>query len=162
MKIKVSKIPEEGLVVDFDKEIDNNIGSTAKIVLKRMGAAVLLSGQVESEVSLECSRCLEGFTLSLSIPVDMTFCGEDPQHNEDIEFSEDENVQLFMDDEIDIGQLVEEYVLLNVPIKPLCSEKCKGLCPNCGTDLNRGKCLCQTETGDPRLQILSKLINKGD
>ncbi len=46
-------------------------------------------------------------------------------------------------------------------MKPLCDENCKGICPNCGADLNAGTCRCDKQEIDPRLEVLKKLLNKG-
>lgn len=59
--------------------------------------------------------------------------------------------------ELDISQEIRDMVLLALPSKLLCSEECLGLCPICGTDLNRKKCNCKRETFDPRWEALLRL-----
>jgi len=163
MNIKVSEIPEEGLEVDFTKRLDSlNADVRARMVLKRIGADVVISGNVDTQVSLECGRCLENFSQGLFVPMELTFGAERPFKDDEVELSEEDVLRGFMDDEIDLGHIIEEHVLLNLPMRPLCSEDCKGLCPSCGTDLNKCECGCQLNNGDPRLQILRKLLNKGE
>jgi uncharacterized protein len=60
----------------------------------------------------------------------------------------------------EIDDLVREAVILSVPAKPLCSENCKGLCPVCGTDLNRSTCSCAKKDIDPRWDQLKGLLKK--
>jgi uncharacterized protein len=76
----------------------------------------------------------------------------------DHELSSDEmDVGYYSDDEIDIKDIVREQMLLVVPIKQLCSSDCKGLCPDCGKDLNTGSCGCRDVKVDPRFSKLSEL-----
>ena len=63
----------------------------------------------------------------------------------------------YADDQIDLGQLITEQFQLALPMKPLCDKACKGLCPQCGTNLNTGSCDCRQEWIDPRLEVLKKL-----
>ncbi len=60
--------------------------------------------------------------------------------------------------EIDISPLMKEMIILNHPIKMLCKEDCKGICPNCGADWNHEVCRCGEEVADPRWEQLRKLI----
>ena len=64
---------------------------------------------------------------------------------------------------IDADEALTEQILLELPLKHLCKEDCKGLCPKCGTDLNKGSCCCDTSDPDPRFDVLRKLLeNKKD
>jgi uncharacterized protein len=119
-----------------------------------------LAGSVKTTLQLPCSRCLEPFTL----PVDSTFDLRYQPHSEqagdeaEVEIEEDDlSTAFYENDEIDLGQLMREQFLLSLPMKPLCSDDCKGLCPVCGTNLNRGACTCKREWDDPRLDVLREL-----
>ncbi|MBM4129290.1 MAG: DUF177 domain-containing protein, partial [Nitrospira sp.] len=59
---------------------------------------------------------------------------------------------------LDLLDLIKEQVMLNLPMKTLCAELCKGICPQCGADLNTGTCECEAKTIDPRLAVLKNLI----
>lgn len=63
------------------------------------------------------------------------------------------------DFQLDLDELVTADVLLELPSKYLCKDSCKGLCPNCGADLNRTSCDCSKHNTDPRLEVLKELIN---
>jgi uncharacterized protein len=63
-------------------------------------------------------------------------------------------------DKIDLSEDVRDYALLALPMKKLCSENCKGLCPKCGKNLNDGPCECRDEKIDPRWEPLQKLKTK--
>ena len=74
------------------------------------------------------------------------------------EIEEDDLTTAFYEnDEIDLGQLMQEQFYLSLPMKPLCAGDCKGLCPMCGTNLNRGTCACDPQWEDPRLAALKAL-----
>jgi uncharacterized protein len=60
-------------------------------------------------------------------------------------------------DEIDLAPLIAEQVILALPTRPLCSEDCRGLCEQCGINLNREACDCFVESGDPRMAIFRTL-----
>ena len=59
--------------------------------------------------------------------------------------------------EVSLSGLLWEEFLLALPVKPLCSTGCKGLCPSCGSNLNTSSCACKGEEGDPRLAALRGL-----
>jgi len=121
-----------------------------------------LVGRVETTLELPCSRCLEPFTL----PVEQTFDLRYQPHAQNAgegerEIEEDDLTTAFYeDDEIDLGQLMREQFYLSLPMKPLCAEDCRGLCPVCGTNLNRGACDCKRNWDDPRLGALKELRRK--
>jgi uncharacterized protein len=118
-----------------------------------------LVGTVRTRLELPCSRCLEPF----SWPVDAEFDLRYQPHTQNTgegerEVEEDDLTTAFYEnDEIDLGQLMQEQIYLSLPMKPLCSDACQGLCPTCGTNLNRGTCDCRNEWEDPRLAALKSL-----
>lgn len=105
---------------------------------------VRATGSVETAVELSCSRCLTEYKLPISSEFTIFYTesrGDEP--DEEVELSESELIAAtYSGDEIDVDPEIAEQVLLEIPYKPLCSESCKGLCPQCGADLNRGECGC--------------------
>jgi uncharacterized protein len=118
-----------------------------------------LTGTVRTTLELPCSRCLEPFTS----PVDASFDLRYQPHtlntgSDEREIEEDDlSTAFYENDEIDLGQLMREQFYLSVPMKPLCQDDCRGLCPVCGTNLNRGTCACKQDWEDPRLAALRNL-----
>jgi uncharacterized protein len=167
MKIKVSEIPEEGLDIDAEEALeadDSGAVSKARLNLRveKSGADVFVSGKISARVSLSCSRCLKHLGRDLSVPVNLAYSPADAVSEEAHELSPDElNTGFYRDDEIDLGEVSREQVLLNVPMKPLCSDACKGICPKCGADLNEKDCGCDLGRVDHRFQILEKFLKKG-
>src|SRR5258705_7129601 len=123
-----------------------------------------LVGRVQTRLELTCSRCLEPFIL----PVDAEFDLRYHPHVENTgageaerEIEEDDLTTAFYEHEqIDLGHLMREQFYLSLPMKPLCRDDCRGLCPECGTNLNRGTCDCKREWEDPRLGALKALQDK--
>ena len=131
-----------------------------------------LIGRIRAELELACSRCLEPFPMHVDAPFDLRYL---PQHlnmdrsgTEDGSGDDEEAVgqevggddlttAFYRDDQIDLLQLVREQLYLLLPMKPLHSEDCKGLCPNCGVNLNETTCDCRVEWEDPRLAPLKAL-----
>lgn len=128
------------------------------------GGQFHLVGRVSSVLGLSCVRCLADVELPVDLPFDLLYLphqahGED----EEIEVEDDDlTTAFYRDDEIDLGQLVVEQFYLALPMKPLCRESCRGLCPECGTNLNTATCSCVHAWTDPRLDGLRSLLDKGD
>jgi uncharacterized protein len=117
---------------------------------------------VAGTLGLSCSRCLEEFALEVDEPFDvLCLPASDNTGEEEREIEEDDLTTVFYRDQtIDLGQLVTEQFYLAVPMKPLCREDCRGLCPRCGTNLNAGACGCTHAWVDPRLAGLRDLLKK--
>ncbi len=118
-----------------------------------------LTGSVQAALELTCSRCLEPFTLSIDSAFDLRYQPHAQNTGEgEREIEEDDLTTAFYENEtIDLGQLMREQFYLALPMKPLCAETCPGLCPSCGTNLNRETCTCKREWEDPRLAVLKTL-----
>jgi len=131
-----------------------------------------LVGRIRTTLELPCSRCLEPFPFSERYPVRLRLhrrpapapkAEAAPPRTprtpaEEKELSEDELDLVFYDEPIlPFEEIVREQVLIALPMKPLCREDCRGLCPQCGKELNAGSCACEHETGDPRFAALKNL-----
>lgn len=118
-----------------------------------------VAGHLTGELELTCSRCLETFMLPVATDFDLRYVPRTENVGEgEKEVEEDDLATAFYsDDQIDLGHLIVEQLQLAVPMKPLCDEACKGLCPQCGTNLNTGSCDCDPRWEDPRLAALRNL-----
>jgi uncharacterized protein len=118
-----------------------------------------LVGTVESELELPCSRCLEPFRMPVKAAFDQRYLphatapgeGEQEVSDDDLETS------FYRDEQIDLDELLREQFYLALPLEPLCGEQCRGLCSQCGTNLNTGSCDCAPAWEDPRLAPLKGL-----
>jgi uncharacterized protein len=120
-----------------------------------------LVGSVSTVLELTCGRCLEPFPLPVDASFDLRYLPQSANVGDEREV-EDEDLSdaFYRDDQIDLAQLIEEQFYLALPMKPLCRPDCKGLCPQCGTNLNTATCDCQVRWEDPRLAGLKALIDR--
>jgi len=120
---------------------------------------MICRGTVRTSVKLECSRCLteynQGLSSDVDFVVDLAGSLQAAESEEEGYFVADPSSSFF-----EIDDLVREAIILSLPLKPLCSEDCKGLCPICGADLNRSRCGCVKEETDPRWDRLKGLLKK--
>lgn len=122
----------------------------------------ILSGRLQARLQVGCGRCLEPFTLPVDTQVDLTYVPHPEQAADDeVELSQDDLTTAFYRDQtLDLAEMVREQFYLALPMRPLCREDCKGLCPQCGTNLNQGTCACDVRWEDPRLAGLRALLKK--
>lgn len=134
-----------------------------KAAIRRTGQAVAVNGRIETRVKLECDRCLKLLELPVSADFALEYITEaDYESSSVAALSEEEmSVSVFDGESIDVDEIVKEQILLAVPVRTLCREECKGICPECGIDLNTGQCDCAAEEVDPRWAAL-KSFKKTD
>ena len=118
-----------------------------------------LVGTARTELELPCSRCLEPYRLPLDAAFDMRYLpASESAGADEREVTEDDlDTSVYRDDQIDLSELLREQFYLALPMKPLCREDCRGLCPQCGTNLNTSTCGCAPAWEDPRLAALKGL-----
>jgi uncharacterized protein len=118
-----------------------------------------LAGSVKTTLELLCSRCLEPFMWPVESSFDLRYQPHARNTGEgEREIEEDDLTTAFYEnDTIDLGQMMREQFYLALPMKPLCRDECKGLCPACGINWNKGTCNCSTQWEDPRLAALKAL-----
>ncbi|HVS16206.1 MAG TPA: DUF177 domain-containing protein [Thermoanaerobaculia bacterium] len=119
----------------------------------------LIEAELRYEQTLACDRCLEPVVLPVRERFQMLAVkvGQEGEVVEELELKQEDLDVVVVGEELDTDPLVIEQIQLNVPMKPLCSESCRGLCPTCGGDLNRGACGCPAPEGDPRWAVLGAL-----
>jgi len=124
----------------------------------RSGEDIYVKGRLQGAVTSECGRCLKTFAMQIDLPVDSVFVPqrEDTQ-DEDEMFEPESNVSYYDGDSIDLLRELKDTILVNLPIKPVCRPDCKGLCPQCGTDLNKGSCRCEDRKGPSPFDKLKNL-----
>jgi uncharacterized protein len=130
----------------------------ADVTVTKSGDEVLARGSIDGEVTLPCSRCVGSARVTVSAPFAVLFLPRDADvPDAAAEDAEAPDVIPYEDDQVDLGDMLREEILLALPYAPLCKEACKGLCPNCGKDLNEGACGCSTAPVDDRFAALRNL-----
>ena len=119
-----------------------------------------LVGTVRATLHLACSRCLEPYLVPVECVFDLRYLPHAANTgDEEQEVAEDDlSTAFYRDEVIDLADLAREQMYLALPMKPLCGPDCRGLCPQCGTNLNRDTCGCEGRWVDPRLEGLRALL----
>ena len=112
------------------------------LTARSVGDGVLLRGRLRATVERECRRCLAGVRQPVDDTVDMLFA---PIGEDEDELGGEVYPLPARGQELDVADAVREQLLLRAPQYALCEEACRGLCPQCGTNLNEGSCDCVSE-----------------
>lgn len=153
MKVDLSRVGPEGIRIekeisavdldDAEARVSFPLPLRVRLEAKVVSGMGLFDGRISTEAEFVCSRCLKGFRSPVTVE----------------EFRHARRVP--KDGIIDLTEWIREDTILALPIKPICEESCRGLCPRCGTDLNTGTCCCAKETGDGRWGALDDLPTGG-
>jgi uncharacterized protein len=178
LTINIDDIPAGGLGLELDeiladdpvlKDLAHTDGVTfiaplqGSLTVTPIRGMVELAGRLRSRISTVCSRCLTSMDHDLDTRFHLMYARrpgvEAPASvQKEIELTtEDVGLMLFEGETIDLRQGIYEELLAALPLKPLCREECRGICPNCGNDLNREDCRCAQTDVDPRLAKLMYL-----
>lgn len=175
LKINLAILPEEGLRLTFSEgsawfqgcfsggELPefSLVSADVDCLITRSGDTIYVRGDLRAQMCQECSRCLEPATFSAGGPFAYTLVPEKTETAEDLELSAEElETSSYRGDFIDLAPIICEQIILLAPMKVLCDENCRGLCPQCGINLNTGSCTCRSEKVDDRLAVLKKFTVK--
>ncbi|MBI2874685.1 MAG: DUF177 domain-containing protein [Firmicutes bacterium] len=165
MKIDVGELHKKGSSHNYDLRGDlpdlrvNEDAGEARFpyplrtsgMVTNSGLLYIVQGTVETTVVLSCSRCLEVFEAPLRVAYTQGFkrLTEEPLQNQDGN-REDEDLQHFEADEIVLDGFLKDILITELPMKPLCREECRGLCPRCGANRNLAECGCELKEPDQR------------
>jgi uncharacterized protein len=157
----------QDIVLDDSDSLDLRDGEarlagpiTGHARLHRTNESIVVDGVAHIPVLLECSRCLTEFTTTLDAPLRETFYPSiDIETGLPVRLPEDETAFTIDDHhQIDLREAIRQNLVLALPIQPLCREGCKGLCPECGRDLNVEPHTHETEARDERFAALRQLL----
>jgi uncharacterized protein len=131
---------------------------------------VRLSGRIRTTLEADCGRCLEPFRIPVDSALDLLFLPDTGEAAEQLAAGkgekevrdDDVGVSFYKNDTIDLGDVMRDEFYLALPMKPLCKDDCKGLCPVCGINRNRETCGCKADWVDPRLEALKTLLKNKD
>lgn len=168
MVIRVSEIPDEGLRIEGVEAFSHPFLDSSwtlealSLFLEKDGDEVLVRGSLAARVPQVCGRCLEAFTFRVVAEVGTRFAPRPSGRGvEARELSPDDLELDFYDmDLLDTDRLIQSETMLGLPMKPLCREGCRGLCPVCGGNRNLTPCACEVRLPDPRLAALKTLAER--
>ena len=145
--------PEYRVAVPVELEVD----------IEKVGEeAFAVSGRARTRLEVDCSRCLDPFQVPIDAEFDLRYVPQSQNQGEGEEEVGDEDLATayYREGLLDIIDLIREQFVLALPMKPLCSDSCRGLCPQCGTNLNKSQCDCAPKWEDPRLAPLKSLLTR--
>ncbi len=164
MIIRVSEIPDEGLRVEGPEAIAAPFRDplweleALSLFVEKDDLDVIVNGRIAARVPQVCGRCLEPFPVRVTPEVATRFAPRPRERHEEVELgAEDLEVDFYADDLLNLAELVETETTLALPMKPLCREDCRGLCPVCGGNRNLVACRCEVRPPDPRFAALKDL-----
>ena len=122
-----------------------------------------VQGCVKGKVDIPCSRCLQRLHLEIEETFSLTYADHVPGGDEAVVelTAADMGMEQLAGGRIDLAEALQEQVVMGLPMRPLCRQDCKGLCPACGADLNTETCTCASPAKDPRFAVLEKLKTGG-
>ena len=174
MKINLEKLLSreiDNLDLNFCEKIDsiNYCDNSYKLTtpmcvegkIRHTSDGIYLDCEVQYSIADNCGRCLDDVEVELQYPVQGFIVKEEIDEDK----IEEHDVYVYTDETIDLLPMIEDSLSFNMPQRTLCNEECKGLCQNCGANLNKGECSCDTDANDeesidPRLAKLQNFFKK--
>ena len=174
MIFEIEGIPEGGLNLDLlaakeqfeinqpDCSLSDDIKFRGRLV--KIDQDFSFSGELEAKLRVACTRCLNLFSYNIETGIKVHFIplGKGQSLGNEIEIKEtDIEKEIYEGGKIDLRGSVRDYVLLEVPLMHSCREDCKGICSECGSDLNSSQCECQNKGQiDSRFEVLKEIKDK--
>lgn len=163
MQINVASLLKESIGSNRSYQIDENIDTDnitlvkGAVILTRIKNGIMVNGTIRAEVTGICSRCLKPIDYELNYDFLEEFLSS--MDISKVSYLPYELDSPFIDDSqvLDLSEVIRQYTVLSMPIKPLCRPNCAGICPSCGHDLNSGHCRCLSKTPDRRWAKLAEL-----
>ena len=177
MRIHLDQIKENGLSLTYsepvetfpvllelrqEEECEFIKPIETRLQLSRVGDIVNVTGDLKTAVRLACDRCLAAYDTDLQSDFSLTYSRDfveaPDEESDELELSPEEmGLMPIRGEEIDFREGIQEQVVLALPLQALCSENCKGLCPQCGVDLNKTQCSCSKVVPAGKFAALRKL-----
>ena len=148
-------------IIDVDG-ITSTAQGEAKLI--RTDRGILVKGSLYTKVEITCSRCLSLFNCPLTLNIEEEYFSlTDIVSGASLSLPDEPGYFTINEHHIlDLTEVIRQYALLAIPMKPLCRRDCAGLCPNCGQNLNQGPCDCSPQKIKPYWAELSKLTLASD
>jgi uncharacterized protein len=169
MKLELRQIKPEGNEINFS-ELASDLELSMKgyefpapievnMTANKSGDEIIVSGRVTTMIELECARCLDIFEMEINPKIQFVIQLLDTSQPQ---FSHDDDFVILpkTTGEFDVADRVRESIILELPLKPLCFEGCRGLCPMCGVNLNESECDCTPDKTDERWDSLKQLFDE--
>lgn len=150
LKLEFEEIPINGRELAEGYIIDCPVGFTG--ALTNMGGGILeLDGRLKASYKTACYRCLKEIGGHIDIKINDCFANG-------TKTAEEMDAYCFEGKLIDLDKVLEDNIILNLPMKEVCSAQCRGLCQICGTNLNEAPCSCRVDSVNPQMEALDNFF----
>jgi len=158
-KMRIAKSYPPGTMDFHSDEFRQTEPLEVRATAELMDGQIHVFGQLHTRLELACARCLETVAEELTREFDLYYRPVATVANEEEVHLSDEDTELgfFSGDGIFLADVLAEQVNLSIPMKVICRSDCRGLCPQCGANLNTEECHCEAHPADPRLAPLARL-----
>ena len=158
LRIRKSYVPG---TIDLQSSEVKQVGALeVTATAELLDGQIRIEGQLETKIEMVCARCLEPVVEEVNRSFDLLYAPLPKgmtKPKEDRLKDDDTDIGFFEGDGLFLADVIKEQVLLALPLKVICQSDCRGLCPNCGANLNHEECRCETHATDPRLAPLGRL-----
>jgi len=151
-----------GELFEVDERNRGPIAVSGQVMLVRTPSGVLATGTADVMLEVACRRCLEPVKRTVQIEVEDEFVPSiDVVTGRPLPVDDDVSAELVIDEHhtLDLTEVLWQYAVAETLEPAYCSSDCRGLCPQCGANLNLGPCACKTDQIDPRLAVLADLLD---
>jgi uncharacterized protein len=158
-KIRIRKSYAPGTVDyrtgDFRQAEPLEVRATAELV----EGQIRVTGELHTRLEMVCARCLESVNEDIAREFDLFYKPLTSMTKEEEERLklDDTEIAFFEGQGMFLADVLAEQVLLALPMKAICRSDCRGLCPQCGVNLNNEECRCESHAADPRMAPLARL-----
>lgn len=130
--------------------------SPVQLTMSNLGVGkALVEGTASVTLLMACDRCLEDVSVAMELKFQREISSADAQEST----VDDENQDVVEGGQLNVETLINNEILINLPDKVLCEEDCKGICKQCGQNLNKGDCGCDDFVPDPRMAAIKDIFN---
>ena len=151
---------EEEIAIRDAADVERKIKYRIELLAKRSGETFYFNVKLQGTLSTQCHKCLKPADFEVDTAFDLIVQRGDIESTEESNYTHDEYIYIPIgQQDITLDQYIYENMVINIPIRILCDDGCKGLCPDCGADLNTDTCSCSQQI-DPRWNALKTLKNK--
>ncbi len=174
MRVRIKEISTEGNFYEINRvegidevgafTLDDPVDASCTLIRKG-DDKVVMKGRLTTSLSISCDRCLEMYDQAISVNFELLFetKSEASWHLKDLEcHTADLDTVLLDEPIIDLDDIFRQQILLSLPTKNLCSEKCLGICTQCGKSRNVESCICNLDKKESPFAVLAQLKKKND
>jgi uncharacterized protein len=149
LKVEFEEALAEGRVLVEGYILDGPVSFSG--ILTNMNGVLELDGQLKAGYKGICYRCIKEVYGQIDVKINENFVN--------LQKTDETDAYTYEGKELELDKVLEDNVILNLPMKVVCTQGCKGLCQTCGANLNEESCDCRKDYTNPRMEVLNKFFN---